>query len=93
MMLRALRLLAFVALGGGLGAAYLNALAWNVRLYCARLIPLAPLLHLLRFAGTALLFVGLARCGAAPLLSTFVGFQLARVVGCAGRLLLWEADS
>ncbi len=74
------QLLAFLALGTGLGAAYLSALAWNVRLYCTGSTPLALLLHLLRFLGTAAILVVLARSGAVPLLSSFAGFQLTRVV-------------
>jgi F1-F0 ATPase (N-ATPase) AtpR subunit len=75
---RALQLLAFLALGAGVGAAYLSALAWNVRLYCVGSTALALLVHLLRFLGTAAIFVALAQAGAAPLLSSFVGFQLTR---------------
>jgi hypothetical protein len=93
MNLQALRLLAWLGLGAGFGAAYLRVLAWNVRLYCARFTPLALLLHLLRFLSTAAVFVALARTGAAPLLSSFVGFQLTRVFGCAGKLPAWEAPS
>jgi F1-F0 ATPase (N-ATPase) AtpR subunit len=86
-----LRLMAFLALGAGFGAAYLGTLAWNVRLYCAGLTLLALLLHLLRFVATAAIFVALARAGTAPLLSSFAGFQLTRVFGCGVRCLSSEA--
>jgi hypothetical protein len=88
-----LRLMAFLALGAGFGAAYLIALAWNVRLYCTGWTPLALLLHLLRFVGTAAIFVALARTGGAPLLSSFVGFQLTRVFGCGITFPASEAAS
>jgi hypothetical protein len=90
---QALRLLAFLAFGAGFGAAYLSALSWNARLYCAGLIPLALSLHLLRFVGTVALFLELARTGAAPLLSSFAGFQLSRILSCGSRFLTSEALS
>jgi F1F0 ATPase subunit 2 len=91
MKVQPLQLLAFLALGTTLGAAYLSALAWNVRLYCAGSTPLALLLHLLRFLGTAAILVALARSGAAPLLSSFVGFQLTRIVTFGARYFPSEA--
>jgi hypothetical protein len=72
--------LAFLAFGAGLGAAYLAALAWNVRLYCAGSTLGALSLHLTRFLGLAAILVALARSGAGPLLSSFAGFQLARAL-------------
>jgi len=86
-----LQLLTFLALGTALGAAYLSALAWNVRLYCAGATPLALLLHLLRFLGMAAILVALARSGAAPLLWSFVGFELTRVAAFGGRYFPLEA--
>jgi F1F0 ATPase subunit 2 len=90
---QALRVLTFLAIGAGWGAAYLGFLSWNVRLYCAGFTPLALLLHLLRFAGTIAIFLTLAGTGAAPLLSSFAGFQLSRILGCSGRFLMSEAAS
>jgi F1F0 ATPase subunit 2 len=80
-----LQLLAFLALGTALGAAYLGGLAWNVRLYCTGSTAWALSLHLLRFLGTSAILVALARAGAAPLLSSVVGFQLIRVIVVGGR--------
>jgi hypothetical protein len=85
------QLLAFVALGAGFGAAYLSALAWNVRLYCTGSTLLALFLHLLRFLGTAAILVALARAGAAPLLSSVAGFQLAKVFVSTATLFSLEA--
>jgi F1F0 ATPase subunit 2 len=81
-----LPLSAFLVLGAALGVAYLSALAWNVRLYCAGFSALAWSLHLLRFVSTVAIFFALAQSGPVPLLSGFAGFQLTRVVGCAVRL-------
>jgi F1F0 ATPase subunit 2 len=88
-----LRLLAFLALGSGVGVGYLSALAWNVRLYCVGLTPAAFLLHLLRFLGAAAVFVALARLGAAPLLSGLVGFQLSRILVSGARLSTSQAGT
>jgi hypothetical protein len=77
---QSLQLLGFLTLGTVLGIAYLSLLAWNVRLYCAGSTSLALLLHLLRFLGIATILVAFARSGAAPLLSSFVGFQLTRAI-------------
>ena len=85
------QLLTFLALGSVLGAAYLSALAWNVRLYCAGSTLLALVLHALRFLATAAILVALARSGAAPLLSSFVGFQLTRIFALGARYLPSEA--
>jgi N-ATPase, AtpR subunit len=90
---QALRLLAFLAFGAGFGAAYLSALSWNARLYCAGFVPLALSVHLVRFVGTVALFLALARTGAAPLLSSFAGFQLSRILSCGGGFLISEAAS
>jgi hypothetical protein len=86
-----LQLLGFLALGTVLGVAYLSLLAWNVRLYCAGATARALLLHLLRFLGTAAILVAFARGGAALLLSSFVGFQLTRVVALGARYFPSEA--
>ena len=86
-----LQLLTFLALGTVLGAAYLSALAWNVHLYCAGSTALALVLHVLRFLGTAAILVALARSGAAPLLSSFAGFQLIRIFALGARHLPSEA--
>ena len=91
MKVQPLQVLAFLTLGSALGAVYLSALAWNVRLYCAGSTPLALLLHLLRFLGTAAILVALARSGAAPLLSSFAGFQLTRIVAFGARYFPSEA--
>jgi hypothetical protein len=78
MMNLALQSIEFLALGAALGAAYLTALAWNVRLYCAGSTLGALSLHLTRFLGLAAILLALARSGASPFLSSFAGFQLAR---------------
>jgi hypothetical protein len=91
MSLQSLHLLAFLGLGAGLGAAYLGALAWNVRLYCAGSTVLALMVHLLRFVAMAAILVACVRSGAAPLLSSFVGFQLARALVATTAFLTLEA--
>jgi hypothetical protein len=85
MIVQTLRLMFFLALGAGLGAGYLAALACNVHLYCGRLTLLALSIHILRWVGTAAIFVALAKRGGTPLLSSFVGFELTRMLGCAVR--------
>jgi F1F0 ATPase subunit 2 len=82
-----MELLEFASLGAIFNAAYLGALAWNVRLYCLRFTPLALLLHLVRIIVTAAIFLALARAGAAPLLSGLVGFELTRIVRCRATLI------
>ncbi|HEY4121912.1 MAG TPA: ATP synthase subunit I [Byssovorax sp.] len=66
------------AFGGVLAAAaYRAALALNVRLYLGPRAHLGPLVHVGRTAALALVFVGLARAGAAPLLAAMAGFVVA----------------
>jgi hypothetical protein len=80
MSLAAPRLLLFVAVGALAGAAYVRALAWNVRLYCRNAaMPLAISLHAARLLGVGAIFFAAAKAGAAPLLATFAGFQLIRI--------------
>lgn len=67
--------------------AFFRALEWNVQLYSKNSgTRLALLIHATRFLGVAMVFVGFAKLGAAPLLSAWVGFQLARVfaIGAKG---------
>jgi F1F0 ATPase subunit 2 len=70
----------FGALGGLLGATYFTALEWNVQLYTGGSGKKALLLHLLRFIGAVTIFTLCARAGAAPLLSSFTTFLIARMV-------------
>lgn len=70
----------FAAVGALLGAAYFIALGWNVQLYTGGSGKKALLLHLLRIFGAVALFTLCARAGAAPLLSSFVAFLIARMV-------------
>jgi F1F0 ATPase subunit 2 len=74
------KLMIFLALGALLGAAYLGALQWNVRLYCRGSgAPLALMIHALRLLGSAAVFVAIAQAGAAPLLSAAAGFHCMRI--------------
>jgi F1F0 ATPase subunit 2 len=91
MKFQSLQLLAFLALGAAFGGLYMGALAWNVRLYCAGSILPAMSLHLLRFLGAAAILVAFARTGAAPLLWSVVGFQLARVFVFSAKFFTLEA--
>jgi F1F0 ATPase subunit 2 len=74
-----MRALPYGALGALIGVAYVSALGWNVRLYLDRGIGWsAMLLHLLRLLLVAAAFTICARRGAVPLLSSLVGFLIAR---------------
>jgi hypothetical protein len=87
----ACRLLGFLALGAGFGGAYLGALAWNVRLYCAGNTATALLLHVMRLLGTAVVFLMFAEAGAGSLFSSFLGFQLARSFAAGRRFFRLQA--
>lgn len=89
MMAHALHLLLFACLGMLMGATYLAALAFNVRLYCeGRPITLGVSIHILRLLGTALGFGLIALAGAIPLLLSLLGFQLINPL-LLGRAKLW----
>jgi len=86
-----LKPLLFLALGSALGWAFFGALAWNVRLYCGNSgTRLAPLVHAMRLLGMAAVLVGIAKLGAAPLLSASAGFQLARAFAIRAKGLAFE---
>lgn len=75
-----LKLLISLIVGAVFGAAFFGALECNVRLYCWNYATrLAPVIHVMRILGVALVFVGFAKLGAAPLLSAAAGLQLARI--------------
>jgi hypothetical protein len=94
MNLQSLKPLLFLVLGAAFGLAFFGTLAWNVRLYCrssgTRLARLAPLVHAMRLVGMAAAFAGIAELGAAPLLLTLAGFQLARVFAIRTKGLAFE---
>jgi F1F0 ATPase subunit 2 len=91
MNLQSLRSLFFLVLGVALGLVFFGALAWNVRLYCGSSgSRLAPLVHATRLLGLAAVFVRIAELGAAPLLFTLAGFQLARVFAIRANGLAFE---
>jgi F1F0 ATPase subunit 2 len=72
--------LIFLAVGAIAGGSYLGALEWNVRLYCRETgIRLALAIHLLRLLAVVIIFVAIARAGAAPLLWSFAGFHITRL--------------
>jgi len=77
MIAHAVHLLLFTCLGMLMGATYLAALAFNVRLYCeGRSKTLGVSIHILRLLGTAVGFGLIALAGAMPLLLSLLGFQL-----------------
>jgi len=89
--LHSLTPLLFLVLGAAFGAAFFSALAWNVRLYCGSSgTRFAPLVHGMRLLGMATFFLRIAELGAAPLLLTLAGFQLARVFAIRAKGLAFE---
>jgi F1F0 ATPase subunit 2 len=91
MNLQSLKFLLFLVLGAAFGLAFFGALAWNVRLYCGSSgTRFAPLVHAMRLLGLAAVFVRIAELGAAPLLLTLAGFQLARVFAIRAKGLAFE---
>lgn len=76
----ALQIALGAAAGGAAGFAYFTALRWNVDLFERGAAPKALLLLVMRFGLLAALFVGLAKLGAAALLSAALGLLAARRV-------------
>jgi F1F0 ATPase subunit 2 len=93
MMRESLAVLIPFALGMLLGAAYFQALEWNVGFYCGRRMPLALSIHVMRFLGAAAGFFALARTGAASLLCASAGFQFMRIIVARGKGPRSEATS
>jgi hypothetical protein len=94
MELIALRLLAFVTLGGLLAFAYLAALDLNVRLYLDRGSGwFALLVHAARGVAIVVAFSLCAHQSAMALLSSFVGFQIMRIVALNQKTLGLESRS
>jgi F1F0 ATPase subunit 2 len=86
-----LKLLACLILGAAFGAAFFGALEWNVRLYSRNAATrLASLIHLTRFLVMAIVFVGFADLGAAPLFSALAGFQLVRIFAVSAKAAALE---
>jgi len=76
-----LRIAPYAGFGALMGAAYLAALGWNVRLYAAHGGGCkALLLHLSRLALAVAAFTLCARQGAAPMLASFAGFFAIRTI-------------
>jgi F1F0 ATPase subunit 2 len=76
-----LRIVLYALLGALIGAAYLEALEWNVQLYALRGVGWnALLIHLARFGVAGAAFTLCARRGAAPLLASFAGFLVMRTL-------------
>ncbi|HUA36054.1 MAG TPA: ATP synthase subunit I [Candidatus Binataceae bacterium] len=75
------RLLIYSVLGALIGTGYFSALRWNVDLYVrGGLAWKAAVIHLVRILLIAAAFTLCARQGAAALIASFVGFQLARAM-------------
>jgi F1F0 ATPase subunit 2 len=76
-----LRIVPYAALGASIGVAYFAALGWNVRLYAGHGAGWkALLLHLSRLAVAVAAFTLCARQGAVPVLASFAGFVLIRMI-------------
>jgi F1F0 ATPase subunit 2 len=89
-----LKLLACLILGAVFGAAFFGALEWNVRLYSGNAATrLAAFIHLARFVVIAIVFVGFAEMGAAPLFSALAGFQLVRIFAVSAKAVALEGMS
>jgi F1F0 ATPase subunit 2 len=88
--LHLMRVWLYAVLGLLLGVGYFSALGWNVRLYVGRRAGWgAVLLHVLRLGAIGGALTLCARQGALPLLTTVVGFQVARMAAVSqkGRAL------
>lgn len=92
--LSVLRVLPYTVLGALLGFAYFAALGWNVRLYAGQgAVWSALLVHLLRLCAIGGAFTLCARQGALPLLSSVVGFQVARTAAVSQKGRALERES
>jgi F1F0 ATPase subunit 2 len=75
----AVRVVSYAALGALFALVYFSVLGWNVRLYVDYGAGWNALfVHLTRLAAIAVVFALCARHGALPLLSSLLGFQIAR---------------
>ncbi len=89
-----LKLLGCLILGAAFGAAFFGALEWNVRLYSRNAATrLASFIHLTRFVVIAVVFLGFAELGAAPLFSALAGFQLVRIFAIITKTAVLEGVS
>jgi F1F0 ATPase subunit 2 len=89
--IQGLKALLFLVLGAAAGGAYLGALGWNVRLYCAATAVLLALsIHLLRLLAIVIVFVAIAHAGAPALLWSFAGFHVTRLSSLRLKLLPFE---
>jgi F1F0 ATPase subunit 2 len=75
----AVRIVSYATLGALFALVHFSVLGWNVRLYVNYGAGWNALfVHLTRLAAVAVVFAFCARQGALPLLSSLLGFQMAR---------------
>lgn len=74
------RVIGGAIVGFGLGMAYFGSLWWNVRTWVGGSWLRAAMAQILRFALVGIVFFGLAKLGAAPLLAGALGLIAARAL-------------